>query len=329
MVRDEERGEIAGAQGAAAALLAAVEKSLVGRRPELEALLAAFFAGGHVLVEGPPGTGKTLAVRVLAAASGCTFRRIQFTPDLMPADVVGTHVFDPRDASFRLVRGPIFADVVLADEINRAPAKTQSALLEAMEERRATLDGEPLPLPAPFTVFATMNPVELEGTFPLPEAQLDRFLMKVRMREIDAGAEREVIARFAAGFDPWVAVQREVAPVLDAARLLALRATVQGVRVEPAVQSYLVELVRRTRGHPGVSLGASTRAAVALLRAAQGRAACAGRGFVIPDDLKSLAPSVLAHRIGLSPEAQLEGLDGEAVVAKILAQTPVPRLANP
>jgi MoxR-like ATPase len=311
---------------AASTILAAVEGALVGRRAELEAMLAAFFADGHVLLEGPPGTGKTLAVRVLAAASGCSFKRIQFTPDLMPADVVGTHVYDPRDANFRLVRGPVFADVVLADEINRAPAKTQAALLEAMEERRVTIDGDSLDLPRPFTVFATMNPIELEGTFPLPEAQLDRFLMKVRMGDIDAGAEREVIARFAAGFDPWATAEHQAKPVLDAPRLLALRAEVRQVRVEVAVQGYLVELVRRTRSHPAVALGASTRAAVALLRASQARAACLGRDFVIPDDLKFLAPFVLAHRLNLAPEAQLEGVDGDRVVAKILQETPVPRL---
>ncbi|MHB8419989.1 MAG: AAA family ATPase [Myxococcales bacterium] len=312
---------------AAEGILASVERAVVGRRAELSALLAAFFAEGHVLLEGPPGTGKTLAVRVLAAASGCAFRRIQFTPDLMPTDVVGTHVYDPREGGFRLVRGPIFADVLLADEINRAPAKTQAALLEAMEERRATIDGESLELPAAFTVFATMNPIELEGTFPLPEAQLDRFLMKVRMGDIDAAAEREVIARFAAGFEPWSRAAPAVEPLLDGPRLLALRAEVRAVRVEAAVQGYLVEVVRRTRSHPAVALGASTRAAVALLRAAQAHAACAGREFVIPDDLKFLAPFVLAHRIGLHPEAQLEGVGGERVIAKILEDTPVPRLA--
>ncbi len=312
---------------AASRILAAVESALVGRRAEVEALLAAFFADGHVLLEGPPGTGKTLAVRVLAAVSGCSFKRIQFTPDLMPADVVGTHVYDPRESAFRLVRGPVFADVVVADEINRAPAKTQAALLEAMEERRVTIDGDSLELPRPFTVFATMNPIEFEGTFPLPEAQLDRFLMKVRMGDIDVEAEREVVARFAAGFDPWATADRQVQAVLDGPRLLALRAEVRKVRVEVAVQTYLVDLVRRTRSHPAVALGASTRAAVALLRASQARAACVGRDFVIPDDLKFLAPFVLSHRLNLAPEAQLEGVDGDRVIAKILQEAPVPRLA--
>jgi MoxR-like ATPase len=311
---------------AASSILAAIEGSLVGRRAELEAMLAAFFADGHVLLEGPPGTGKTLAVRVLAAVSGCSFKRIQFTPDLMPADVVGTHVYDPREGNFRLVRGPVFADVVLADEINRAPAKTQAALLEAMEERRVTIDGDSLDLPRPFTVFATMNPIEFEGTFPLPEAQLDRFLMKVRMADIDVAAELEVISRFAAGFDPWAIAERQVQAVLDGPRLLALRAEVRKVRVEASVQGYLVDLVRRTRSHPAVALGASTRSAVALLRASQARAACLGREFVIPDDLKFLAPFVLSHRLNLAPEAQLEGVNGDRVIAKILQEAPVPRL---
>ncbi len=308
-------------------VLASVESAVVGRRTELEALLCAFLAEGHVLLEGAPGTGKTLCVRMLAVASGCSFRRIQFTPDLMPADVVGTHVYDQRDGSFRLVRGPVFADVVLADEINRAPAKTQAALLEAMEERRVTIDGEPLELPRAFTVCATMNPIEFEGTFPLPEAQLDRFLMKVRFGDIAEAAEREIVARTAAGFDPWAAVQGPHESVLDVARLRTLREEVRSVRVDPSVQGYLVELVRRTRKHPAVALGASTRSAVALLRASQARAACQGRGFVIPDDLKFLAPFVLSHRLSLQPEAQLEGVDGERVMEKILLETPVPRLA--
>jgi MoxR-like ATPase len=309
-------------------ILAAIEVAVVGRRAELEALLCSFLAEGHVLLEGPPGTGKTLAVRMLAAVSGCAFRRIQFTPDLMPADVVGTHVYDPRDGGFRLVRGPVFAEIVLADEINRAPAKTQAALLEAMEERRVTIDGESLDLPRSFTVFATMNPIEFEGTFPLPEAQLDRFLMKVKVGDIDAASETEVVARFAAGFDPWAAVRRGVEPVMDAAQLLELRERVRAIRVEPAVQGYVVDIVRRTRTSPAVSLGASTRSAVALLRAAQARAAVQGREFVIPDDVKALAPFVLAHRLGVQPEAQLEGIVGDRVITKILSEAPVPRLTD-
>jgi len=306
-------------------VVTAIERAVVGRRPELEAILAAFLAEGHVLLEGVPGTAKTLVVRSLAAASGCAFRRIQFTPDLMPADVTGTNVYDPKEGAFRLVRGPIFTDIVLADEVNRAPAKTQAALLECMEERTVTIDGTTHALPKPFTVFATMNPVEFEGTFPLPEAQLDRFLMKIRMGDIDAKAEQEVIARFVAGFDPWALAAAGIESVLNEQKLQDLRAVVRSVAVETHVQTYLVEIVRQTRVHPAVSLGASTRAGVALMRASRARAAYEGRDYVIPDDIKFLAPYVLAHRLSVRPEAQLEDVDGARIVAEILNALPVPR----
>jgi MoxR-like ATPase len=306
-------------------LVAAIERAVVGRRSELEALLAAFLAGGHVLLEGAPGTAKTLIVRALAAASGCAFRRIQFTPDLMPADVTGTSVYDPKSATFRAVPGPIFADIVLADEVNRAPAKTQAALLECMEERSVTIDGITHPLPKAFTVVATMNPVEFEGTFPLPEAQLDRFLMKVCMSELDAKAEQEVIARFVAGFDPWLLATAGIRPVLNPELLDELRAAVRTVAVEVQVQAYLVEVVRRTRSHPAVFLGASTRAAVALMRASRARAVYEGRDYVIPDDVKFLAHHVLAHRLSLRPEAQLEDVSADQVVREILGAVAVPR----
>jgi MoxR-like ATPase len=307
------------------ALRAEVERVVVGRRAELDAVLAALLAGGHAVLEGPPGTAKTLLVRVLAMATGCSFRRVQFTPDLMPSDILGTNVFDPRDSSFRFARGPVFSDIVLADEINRAPAKTQAALLECMEERSVTLDGVVHVLPEGFTVFATMNPIELEGTFPLPEAQLDRFLMKVRVGEIDEAAEREVVARVAAGLDPWALASSGVRRVLTSEQLAGARAAVRNIAVEAPVRDYLVELVRRTRKHSAVALGASTRAAVALLTASRARAACLGREFVIPDDVKFLAPFVLAHRLSIAPDAQMENVDGYRVVAEILEATPVPR----
>jgi len=306
-------------------MIASMERAVVGRRAEVEAMLVAFLAGGHVMLEGPPGTAKTLLVRALAATSGCSFRRIQFTPDLMPADVTGTHVYDPRDASFRLVRGPVFADIVLADEINRTPAKTQAALLECMEERTATIDGVTQSLPPIFTVFATMNPIEFEGTFPLPEAQLDRFMMKVPLGEVSLDHERELIARYVSGFHCWSLAEAGVAAVLDGPALLQLREAVGRVPVEESVQHYLVELVRRTRLHPAVALGASTRAAVALLQASRARAACTGRDYVLPDHIQFVAPFVLAHRLVLRPEAQLEQLDGSRVIAELLESVPVPR----
>jgi MoxR-like ATPase len=308
------------------ALRVEVERVVMGRRAELDAILSVLLAGGHAVLEGPPGTAKTLLVRVLALATGCAFRRVQFTPDLMPSDILGTNVFDPRDSTFRFARGPVFAEVVLADEINRAPAKTQAALLECMEERSVTIDGTVHPLPQGFTVFATMNPVELEGTFPLPEAQLDRFLMKIRIGEIDVAAEREVIARVVAGMDPWALASSGIRRVITSAELTAARAAVRKIAVEERVQEYLVEIVRRTRKHSAVALGASTRAAVALLNASRARAACSGREFVIPDDVKGLAPFVLAHRLSIAPEAQMENVDGYRVIAEVLEATPVPRI---
>jgi len=305
-----------------------IQRAVVGREREIDALLAAFFSGGHVILEGPPGTAKTLLIRSLALTAGCAFRRIQFTPDLMPADVTGTNVFDVQRSEFRLMKGPVFTDIALADEINRAPAKTQAALLESMEERQVTIDGVTQALPRVFTLFATMNPIEFEGTYPLPEAQLDRFAMKITVGALDERSEQEVIARYARGLDPWNPAATGIQPVLDGARVLALRAEVAQVTVEGEVQHYLVEAVRRTRVHPAVAWGASTRAAVVWLAAARARAACEGRTFVIPDDVKQLAPFVLAHRLILTPEAQMEGVTTAQIVAQILNEVPVPRTAS-
>ena len=233
------------------------------------------------------------------------------------------NVYDAKASAFRLVRGPVFADIVLADEVNRAPAKTQAALLECMEERTVTIDGETHVLPAPFTVFATMNPIDFEGTFPLPEAQLDRFMIKIQMREIDAASEHEIISRFCAGFDPWAL--QDIATVLSTDELLALRQVVRKTTVEQQVQHYLVDVIRRTRVHPAIAFGASTRAAVALMRASRARARCEGRDYVIPDDIKFLAPAVLAHRLVMRPEAQLEEVSAAQVIGDILGDAPVPR----
>jgi MoxR-like ATPase len=304
-----------------------IQRAVVGREREIDALLAAFFSGGHVILEGAPGTAKTLLVRSLAVAAGCAFRRIQFTPDLMPADVTGTNVFDVQRSEFRLMKGPVFTDIALADEINRAPAKTQAALLESMEERQVTVDGVTQPLPRVFTLFATMNPIEFEGTYPLPEAQLDRFAMKIAVEALDEASEREVIARYARGIDPWSQATTGLSAVLDAAQVLAIRAEAAGLSVETEVQHYLVEIVRRTRVHPALAWGASTRAAVVWLAAARARAACEGRAFVIPDDVKFLAPFVLAHRLVLTPEAQMEGVTTGQIVAQILNEVAVPRAA--
>jgi MoxR-like ATPase len=304
-----------------------IGRSVVGRHRELDALMVAFFAGGHVILEGPPGTAKTLLVRALATASGCAFRRVQFTPDLMPADITGTSVHDAAHNAFRFVRGPIFSDVVLADEVNRAPAKTQAAMLEAMEERQVTADGQTYALPPAFAVFATMNPIEFEGTYPLPEAQLDRFLFKIPVGELDEASERIVLERHASGVAAWDLAGSGVDAVLDPASVVNAREHVGRVMVEPAVQGYVLELIRRSRRHPSVTWGASTRAAVGLLRASRARAACDDRSFVIPDDVKFCAPFALAHRMVLEPEAQMSGVTALEVVGSLLDDVPVPRAA--
>ncbi len=302
---------------------------VVGREAELTGLLVGLLAEGHLLLEGAPGTAKTLLVRTLSALCGVTFRRVQFTPDLMPADILGTNVFEPQHGTFRLVRGPIFhRPPALADEINpRATAKTQAALLESMEERRVTLDGESHPLSPLFTVVATMNPIEFEGTFPLPEAQLDRFLLKIAVPELSAEAELEVLGRYARGEDPWRLAGSGLAALVQPEEIEAARAEVRKVGIELEVQRYLLEVVRRTRTHPAAAVGASTRAAVSLLKACRALAALEGRGFVIPDDVQTLAPAVLAHRVSLRPESMLDELDGRGVVRQILETTQIPRAA--
>jgi MoxR-like ATPase len=311
-------------QALAERLVAELGKVVVGQRRMLEELLVALCAGGHVLLEGPPGTAKTLCVSALARALRCGFKRVQFTPDLMPSDVLGTHVFDLKTQEFALRRGPIFTDLLLADEVNRAPAKTQAALLEGMQERQVTIDGTTHALPPLFTVCATQNPIEFEGTFPLPEAQLDRFLFKILVAYPTKEEEDGILASYQAGFDPLKLADR-VQPVADLAAVLAARAAVARVQVVPEVMGYVTALVRATREHAAIAVGASPRASVALFLAAKARAALAGRDFASPDDVQALGPPALRHRIILKPEAEIEGATPDACIAQILETVAVPR----
>ena len=286
--------------------------------------LVAYLARGHVLIEGVPGTAKTLLVRSLAAALGLRFARIQFTPDLMPSDVTGVNVLRDPARGFEFQPGPLFTDLLLGDEINRAPAKTQSALLEAMAERQVTVDGVSRPLGDNFTVFATQNPVEHEGTYPLPEAQLDRFLVKTVMPYPSRDAELELLTRYENGFDAERLRDADLRPVLDAGEVAELRRLVDGVRVATEVRAYAADIVRATRDERMLALGASPRATVALFRAARGPAVMEGRDFATPDDVKSMAPAVLRHRITLSPELEVEGRTPDDVLAALLARVAAP-----
>jgi MoxR-like ATPase len=306
-------------------LQAGVDRVIVGNDRTSYAFLLALLGNGHVLVEGVPGTAKTLFVRTFAALLGAPFRRIQFTPDLMPADIVGTTVFNPQTAEFSIRRGPIFTSIVLADEINRTPPKTQSALLEAMEERQVTIDGSSEALPALFLVCATQNPVEFEGTYPLPEAQLDRFFVRARTGYPTETEERELLARSAAGFDARDLTTAGVEQVAQPEEVLAAQRDVREIFVAPALQTYIYQIVARTRNSSDLSLGASPRAAIALLAAAQAAAAIEGRDFATPDDVKSTASLVLPHRLIVRPEAEIEGATAERVLERILAAVDVPK----
>ncbi|HZI18696.1 MAG TPA: MoxR family ATPase [Pyrinomonadaceae bacterium] len=304
---------------------AELRKVIVGQDEVVEQALVALFAEGHALIEGVPGTAKTLLVKTLARILGADFTRIQFTPDLMPSDITGTNVFNPATASFSLRRGPVFTDVLLADEINRTPPKTQAALLEAMEERQVSIDGETHPLSPVFTVFATENPIEYEGTYPLPEAQLDRFLLKVVVGYPSAEEESRVVSNWDEGFNARRLQDVDVRPLADAEVVSRCRAEVRAARVEPGVRSYLVEIVRRTREHPSVSYGASPRASVALLLCAKALAAMRGREFATPDDVRDISRPVLRHRISLRADAELDGATTDGVITDILNTVGVPR----
>ncbi|MFI5306753.1 MAG: AAA family ATPase [Polyangiales bacterium] len=295
----------------AAALQREVGRVFVGPAELSELLLVALLARGHVLLEGVPGVAKTTLAKAFAATLRCSFKRIQFTPDLLPADITGTFVLTPATGTFSLREGPIFANVVLCDEINRAPAKTQSALLEAMQELQATIDGQTRALPHPFMVLATQNPVEQAGTYPLPEAQIDRFLMRVVIGYPTASEEHMILERFG-GAPP------EIRGVLSPQEILAMHAMVAAVHAEPEVIDYVVRLSAYTRKHPRVFLGSSPRGSLALLLAAKARALLSGRPFALPDDVKHLASPVLAHRLVLTPEAQMEGTSTEAVIREAL-----------
>jgi len=304
----------------------ALGRVIVGQSEAIDLALVTMLAGGHALIEGVPGVGKTLLVKALARAVAGEFQRVQFTPDLMPADITGTSVFDLRTQEFRLVRGPVFTNFLLADEINRAPAKTQSALLEAMQERQVTIDRESCALPPVFVVFATQNPIEHQGTYPLPEAQKDRFLVKIRMG-YPAVEEENELARLVAGGD---APERRLAedlrePVLQPGELAQLRAAAAQVRVSEAITGYIVNVARQTRQHAAVWVGAGPRATLALLSASRALAALEERDFVMPEDIKALAAPVLEHRMLLRPEFEMEGVEIREVIKAVLESVEVPR----
>ncbi|MCI0439650.1 MAG: MoxR family ATPase [Chloroflexi bacterium] len=303
----------------AARLRKNVQKVIVGKDDVIDMAIIALLCRGHILVEDVPGIGKTTLTKALAQSLDCTFKRIQFTPDLMPTDVLGVNFFNQKLSDFEFRPGPIFAQVILADEINRATPRTQSALLEAMQERQATLDGATMPLPDPFLVLATLNPLEMEGTFPLPEAQLDRFMMRLKLGYPSPEEESEILLRF-----EREAVPPPLSPITGAEELLRMQKLVTAVRVDDAVRGYVVKILQSTRSNASLALGASPRASLALYKTAQARAAIEGRGFVTPDDVKAMAVPVLAHRVILTSNARLRGRTPESIIEEVVSSTPVP-----
>lgn len=304
---------------AAAAIKANIGKVLVGKEDVIELILAAILSSGHVLIEDVPGIGKTTLARSLANSLDCMFRRIQCTPDLMPSDITGIHYYNQKTSEFEFRPGPIIAQVVLADEVNRATPRTQSALLEAMAERQVTIDEATIHLPAPFLLIATQNPIELEGTFPLPEAQLDRFLIRLRLGYPEESEEEEMLVRFE-GMDPLA----DLRPVAQAQEVLEFQNAVQRIYVDPVLRTYLVRIVQATRRHPEVELGASPRASIGLYRCSQALAAIRGREYVTPDEIKVLAPCTLSHRVILKSQARLRERTPESIVSEVLEQVEVP-----
>jgi len=301
------------------------DKVIVGQEDPFELLVVALFTGGHVLLEGVPGTAKTLMAKTLAHLVQAKFTRIQFTPDLMPSDILGTSVFDMTSSQFHLKKGPIFTQLLLADEINRAPAKTQSALLEAMEERQINLEGVRYELPPPFMVIATQNPIEYEGTYPLPEAQLDRFLFNVLVPYSSLDTEIEVLRRYHQGFDAHDLATSGLKALLPAASVVEARRVINAVKVEEGILNYIAQITAASRQSPDLTLGASTRASTHVLLASKTVAALRGRDYVTPDDVKYVTPPVFRHRLLLKPEAEIEGLDADAVIQRLLGQVEVPR----
>ena len=296
-----------------------VSKVIIGKEEVIQLALVALLAEGHVLFEDVPGIGKTTLSKALARSLGCTFSRIQFTPDLLPSDVTGIYWYNQKTQSFEFRPGPIVGQIILADEINRATPRTQSALLEAMQERQITVDRDTYPLPRPFLVLATQNPIELEGAFPLPEAQVDRFLMKISLGYPNEAQENELLRRYARQ-DPLIELEAVTSPE----EIVQMQQAVRDVRVDDKVRAYLVQVVRATREHPAVDLGVSPRGSLALYRASQARAAVLGRDYVLPDDIKALTPTVLTHRIHISPQTRLRGRTPAEVLAEVIGQVPAP-----
>ncbi len=307
------------------ALREAMRKAVIGQPAVIDDLLTALVANGHVLVEGVPGLGKTLLVRALACCFGGNFGRIQFTPDLMPSDVTGHAVYDLHSEQFKLRKGPVFTHLLLADEINRAPAKTQAALLEVMQERQVTLEGRALPVPQPFLVLATQNPIEQEGTYPLPEAELDRFMLKLRMDYPDAADELALVRQVASSPRADMLEVTPLRPLLQAQEVLALQQLASSLPLDEQVLDYAVRLVRRTRDWPGLILGAGPRASIDLVRCGRARALLRGGDFVLPDDIRGCALAVLRHRVCMAPELDIEGLTVDQVLLQVLEQVPAPR----
>jgi MoxR-like ATPase len=310
---------IAAIREAADRVRANIAKVIVGKEDVIDLVMVALLCEGHILIDDVPGIGKTTLAKAVARSLGCSFKRIQFTPDLLPSDITGVNFFNQKKGEFEFRPGPIIAQIVLADEINRATPRTQSALLEAMQERQITVDGETMPLPAPFMVIATQNPIELEGTFPLPEAQVDRFLLRIKLGYPTEREEERILLRFERE-DPLLSLE----VVLSAEELLQLKSLTETVNFEDSLRGYVVSIIRATRSHPAIELGASPRAALALYKTARASAAINGRDYVIPDDVKYLAPHVLAHRLMLSSQVRLRGRRSEDLVAEIMTSVAVP-----